>query len=420
MADSNVTLRYIRNPLVPQDEEGKVLYLTTELDKVAYQFDNLVLDPPLNTGVHNDLTGRDAADTHPTSSITGLDAQLLPFDGTSTGVVPDPVTPIGNVLSDTGAWVAQTPSGGGEANTYSTPALGEPLTMVKQGVNLPFKSLIAGSNVVLTPAPDSITVDVTLPTVDNDHAILINRSIADQHPIGAVTDLQDTLDSINTELGIQAGLIQDNTDFSTALSLVVDQNTTDIAANTLFSTNLAVVVNQNTDDIVILTEEITNVIKPQITTLQTDVQANTDFSAALSLVVDQNTTDIGTNATDISQNTDDITGLSLFVNGLADEQVRQENITHTATNYQMLVTDGLVVSNASANSITVTLPAAASVEGKEFKIKSLADGIFGTGYTTADGSTIDGVAGPRLLADNASVTLKSGGTIWYITGGYDV
>ena len=34
-----------------------------------------------------------------------------------------------------------------------------------------------------------------------DHSALINRDISDQHPIGAISDLQDSLDGkINTEV----------------------------------------------------------------------------------------------------------------------------------------------------------------------------------------------------------------------------
>ena len=39
-----------------------------------------------------------------------------------------------------------------------------------------------------------IEVEIDQPTGTKDHKKLINRGIADQHPIGAITNLQETLD----------------------------------------------------------------------------------------------------------------------------------------------------------------------------------------------------------------------------------
>ena len=51
--------------------------------------------------------------------------------------------------------------GGGEANTASNQGAGEGLAMTKSGVDLPFKSLLAGSNITLTPAADTVTIAAT-------------------------------------------------------------------------------------------------------------------------------------------------------------------------------------------------------------------------------------------------------------------
>ena len=54
--------------------------------------------------------------------------------------------------------------GSGEANTASTPsASGLELTLPKVGVDLPFKSLVQGANITLTPLAESITIDAPVP-----------------------------------------------------------------------------------------------------------------------------------------------------------------------------------------------------------------------------------------------------------------
>ena len=49
--------------------------------------------------------------------------------------------------------------GGGEANTSSNAGTGTGLAKAKVGVDLPFKSLIAGTNITITPGTNDITID---------------------------------------------------------------------------------------------------------------------------------------------------------------------------------------------------------------------------------------------------------------------
>lgn len=49
-------------------------------------------------------------------------------------------------------------AGGGEANTSSNAGAGAGLAKAKSGVDLPFKSLVAGANVTLTPSADEISI----------------------------------------------------------------------------------------------------------------------------------------------------------------------------------------------------------------------------------------------------------------------
>lgn len=56
-------------------------------------------------------------------------------------------------------WAALSGGGGGEANTASNLGAGEGLYASKVGVDLQFKSLVAGTNVTLTSDGDSVTID---------------------------------------------------------------------------------------------------------------------------------------------------------------------------------------------------------------------------------------------------------------------
>ncbi len=61
-----------------------------------------------------------------------------------------------------GLWVRRAPTTGeGETNTASNLGAGQGLFASKSGVDLRFKSLVAGSNVTLTPASDAITIAST-------------------------------------------------------------------------------------------------------------------------------------------------------------------------------------------------------------------------------------------------------------------
>jgi hypothetical protein len=81
-------------------------------------------------------------------------------------------TPIGNlqdvvlylskiVVRGTSVTQADAAGGGGEVNTASNVGAGDGVFKTKVGVDLEFKTLIAGTNITLTPGTDDITIDAS-------------------------------------------------------------------------------------------------------------------------------------------------------------------------------------------------------------------------------------------------------------------
>jgi hypothetical protein len=58
-------------------------------------------------------------------------------------------------------WHPGSIAGAGETNTASNQGAGVGLAMTKVGVDLPFKTLVAGTNITLTPSTNTVTIDAT-------------------------------------------------------------------------------------------------------------------------------------------------------------------------------------------------------------------------------------------------------------------
>ena len=78
----------------------------------------------------------------------------------------DNVTPVDGdlilaALQGIGRWVKQSASGGGggESNTSSNSGAGAGLVLAKSGVDLPFRSIVAGTNITLTPSATELLID---------------------------------------------------------------------------------------------------------------------------------------------------------------------------------------------------------------------------------------------------------------------
>lgn len=97
-------------------------------------------------------------------------------------------------------------SGSGEANTTSNLGAGEGIAAPKSGVNLPFKSLTAGSNVTITSDANEITISSTGGGGGSSVWGGITGDIDDQ------ADLADVLDSKESKLTAGANITINRTD----------------------------------------------------------------------------------------------------------------------------------------------------------------------------------------------------------------
>lgn len=105
----------------------------------------------------------------------------------------------------------------GEANTSSNSGAGEGLALPKVGVDLPFKSLVAGSGVGITSGPDTLTIvatssgDVTGPVASIDGNVAIYNGITGKiiKMSGVNIDPSDNISGIGGMDANSAGVIWD-------------------------------------------------------------------------------------------------------------------------------------------------------------------------------------------------------------------
>jgi hypothetical protein len=96
---------------------------------------------------------------------------------------------------------------------------------------------------------------------------------------------------------------------------------------------------------------------------------------------------------------------------LSDSAKNVRTVTGDTT---ALLSDRMIVVDASSGPVTVSLPAAATVSGKEFDIKKI-DATASAMILDPDGTeTIDGSTTISTIIQYTSITIKSDGVTWWI------
>ncbi|MGZ3774153.1 MAG: beta strand repeat-containing protein, partial [Pseudobdellovibrionaceae bacterium] len=95
----------------------------------------------------------------------------------------------------------------------------------------------------------------------------------------------------------------------------------------------------------------------------------------------------------------------------------QTALTSKSANYTITSSDSVVIGNASGGAITITLPSAASIAGRQYTIKKVDSSSNAVIVATTSSQTIDGITTANLVSQYQLLTVISDGTNWIVTNG---
>ncbi|GIX04970.1 MAG: hypothetical protein KatS3mg114_0839 [Planctomycetaceae bacterium] len=84
------------------------------------------------------------------------------------------------------------------------------------------------------------------------------------------------------------------------------------------------------------------------------------------------------------------------------------------TNYSVTSTDSVLLCDATSGALTVTLPTAAGITGRQYSIKRISSGANTVTVAAQSGQTIDGTATRVLGTQYETVTVVSDGSNWWV------
>lgn len=105
---------------------------------------------------------------------------------------------------------------------------------------------------------------------------------------------------------------------------------------------------------------------------------------------------------------------TLHVNGSVATNISTSAKT---ANYTVLASDSIVTADATSGAITMTLPTAVGIAGRQYTIKKTDASANAVTVATTSSQTIDGVASSALSAQYSFIILVSDGANWSVVGG---
>ena len=81
--------------------------------------------------------------------------------------------------------------------------------------------------------------------------------------------------------------------------------------------------------------------------------------------------------------------------------------------YTITATDSVILANATSGAVTITLPTAASISGRQYTVKKI-DAVNNVTLATTSSQTIDGSTTQVITSQYDSITVVSDGTNWHI------
>lgn len=107
--------------------------------------------------------------------------------------------------------------------------------------------------------------------------------------------------------------------------------------------------------------------------------------------------------------------LRLYFNQIYNLQqqliVKKPTFTSVSGDYTVVSTDDILLCDASAAQLTITIPSAVDSDGRALTIKKIDSS---SNYVVLSSNSIDGSATQSLVNQYVSVTIRSDGTNWWI------
>jgi hypothetical protein len=145
--------------------------------------------------------------------------------------------------------------------------------------------------------------------------------------------------------------------------------------------------------------------------LGSDTRASAD-NAQNEIVIGYNAIGIGSNTTVIGN----ASTTNAEIKGTLKSNGQILSLTTKTANYTPLISDEIIICDATSSPITITLPTAVGKTGQTYTIKRINGGLNNITIATTSNQTIDGFASTGLEDQNTFIKVISDGSNWWEIG----